>query len=304
MEKTLSLADFYRTKFGILPSEIIGKIGQFNVFSVGDYIQPDHTIPYSRKDYYKISLISGSNTVHYADKSLVVESNMLLFANPQVPYNWEPLTLDKTGSFCVFTEDFFKGYGDFKAYPLFQPHGIPILDLNDEEFKQVRTIYDKMFAEIASEYIYKYDVLRNLVTELIHTALKMRPAIMEPVEPRESCASDRITSLFFELLERQFPIESTVQSIRLHSPSDYAHQLNIHVNHLNKVLNETVGKTTKQLISERIALEARALLKHTNWTIDEISFCLGFDDSSHFIKFFKKNGQATPKEFRKNENRM
>ncbi|MBP1612690.1 MAG: putative AraC family transcriptional regulator [Bacteroidetes bacterium] len=304
MEKTLSLADFYRTKFGILPSEIIGKIGQFNVFSVGDYIQPDHTIPYSRKDYYKISLISGSNTVHYADKSLVVESNMLLFANPQVPYNWEPLTLDKTGSFCVFTEDFFKGYGDFKAYPLFQPHGIPILDLNDEEFKQVWTIYDKMFAEIASDYIYKYDVLRNLVTELIHTALKMRPAIMEPVEPIESRASDRITSLFFELLERQFPIESTVQSIRLHSPSDYAHQLNIHVNHLNKVLNETVGKTTKQLISERIALEARALLKHTNWTIDEIAFCLGFDDSSHFIKFFKKNGQATPKEFRKNGNRM
>jgi len=304
MEKTLSLADFYRTKFGILPSEIIGKIGQFNVFSVGDYIRPDHTIPYSRKDYYKISLISGSNTVHYADKTLVVESNMLLFANPQVPYNWEPLTLEKTGSFCVFTEDFFKGYGDFKAYPLFQPYGIPILDLNDEEFKQVQIIYDKMFAEIASDYIYKYDVLRNLVTELIHTALKMRPAIMEPVEPIESRASDRITSLFLELLERQFPIESTVQSIRLHSPSDYAHQLNIHVNHLNKVLKETAGKTTKQLISERIALEARALLKHTNWTIDEISFCLGFDDSSHFIKFFKKSGQVTPKAFRKSEDGM
>lgn len=149
MEKALSLADFYRIKLGILPSEIIGKIGQFNVFSLDDYVHPDHTIPYSRKDYYKISLISGSNTVHYADKTLVVENNMLLFANPQVPYNWEPVSFDKTGAFCVFTEDFFKGYGDFKAYPLFQPHGIPILDLNDEEFSQVWIIYDKMFAEIA-----------------------------------------------------------------------------------------------------------------------------------------------------------
>lgn len=49
MEKALSLADFYRTKLGILPSEIIGKIGQFNVFSLDNYIQPDHTIPYSPK---------------------------------------------------------------------------------------------------------------------------------------------------------------------------------------------------------------------------------------------------------------
>ena len=70
MEKALSLADFYRIKLGILPSEIIGKIGQFNVFSLDDYVHPDHTIPYSRKDYYKISLISGSNTVHYADKTV------------------------------------------------------------------------------------------------------------------------------------------------------------------------------------------------------------------------------------------
>ncbi len=51
MEKALSLADFYRMKLGILLSEIIGKIGQFNVFSLDDYIQLDHTIPYSRKDY-------------------------------------------------------------------------------------------------------------------------------------------------------------------------------------------------------------------------------------------------------------
>ncbi len=302
MEKALSLAEFYRIKLGILPSEIIGKVGQFNVFSLADYIHPDHTIPYNRKDYHKISLISGTNTVHYADKTLNVEKNMLLFANPQIPYNWEPLSFDKTGSFCVFTEDFFKGYGDFKSYPLFQPRGIPILDLNDEEFRQIQIIYKKIFSEMASNYIYKYDVLRNLVTELIHTALKMRPAIMQPVEYRESLASDRITSLFLELLERQFPIESTMQSIQLHSPSDYAQQLNIHVNHLNKTLKKTTGKTTKLLISERIALEARALLKYTNCTINEIAFCLGFEDPSHFIKFFKKSEQTTPNVFRKNEN--
>ncbi len=299
MEKTLSLTEFYRTSLGILPSEIIGKIGQFNVFSLSDFITgPKAAVPYSRKDYYKISLISGSNSVHYADKTLEVEHNMLLFANPQVPYNWTPVTQNLVGEFCVFTEDFFKGYGNFKAYPLFQPGGIPVLSLSDEEFNQVREIYKKMMQEISSEYVFKYDVLRNLVMELIHTALKLRPAIITPLESGGSHAASRITGLFLELLERQFPIESTMQRVKLRTPGEFAAQLNIHYNHLNKILKETTGKTTTRLLAERITLEARALLKHTDWSISDIAWCLGFEDPSHFVKFFRKNEQTTPRAFR------
>jgi AraC-like DNA-binding protein len=64
------------------------------------------------------------------------------------------------------------------------------------------------------------------------------------------------------------------------------------------VLKEVTGKTTRQLIAERIASEARALLKHTNWNISEIAWCLGFEDTSNFVKFFKKNSELTPHQFR------
>ena len=155
-----------------------------------------------------------------------------------------------------------------------------------------------MFLEIHTDYDYKYDLLRNLVFELIHEALKLQPAKLER-NKTGSKASQRITSLFMELLERQFPIENPLQQITLKSAGEFAYHLNIHANYLNRVLKETTGKTTSQLLNERISLEARALLKHTNWNIAEISWCLGFEDPSYFIKFFKKASDATPGNFRK-----
>lgn len=299
MERTESLEAFYRQKMGVLPSDIFRKTGHFNVFTMEDYAgeQPAYPMPYSRKDYYKIALIRGAHQVEYADNAYEVKQNMLMFANPQIPYNWTPASAKPTGAFCVFTEDYMKGFGNIKEYPLYQPGGTPILDITNEEAIHVMDLFNKMFKEIASEYTYKYDVLRNMVFEMIHAALKLRPALTV-IETPGSNAGHRIASLFHELLERQFPIESTVQQIRLKTPAEFADQLNVHINHLNRVLKEATGKTTTQLIAERVASEARALLKHTDWNISEIAWCLGFEDTSNFVKFFKKSSTTTPHQFR------
>ena len=80
--------------------------------------------------------------------------------------------------------------------------------------------------------------------------------------------------------------------------SQYATQLSVHVNHLNRALRETSGKTTSRLISERLIQEAKTLLLHTHWNIGEVAWCLGFEERSHFINFFKKNAEVTPGAFR------
>src|SRR5690606_31974142 len=113
-------------------------------------------------------------------------------------------------------------------------------------------------------------------------------------------AAERITSLFLELLERQFPIENTHQHIRLRTSGQYANQLNIHVNHLNRTLKEVTGKTTSSIIAERISQEAKILLSHTNWNISEIAQSLGYDEAPHFSNFFKKHTTLSPLQFRKN----
>ena len=143
--------------------------------------------------------------------------------------------------------------------------------------------------------MYKYDLLRNYVMELIHFGQKLNPIL--PIENNKKAAS-RTTTLFIELLERQFPIENISQLLKLKTPSDYAKVLSVHVNHLNRVLKETTGKTTGEIIGSRIFQEAKILLSQTQWNISEIAFTLGFEEVAHFSNFFKKHGQQSPQHFR------
>lgn len=297
MDKLESIEDFYRKKLLFMPENLKKEIGHFNVFVLDDFMGCSaKPIPYSRRDYFKISLIIGKNKVHYADKIVEIEKQVLFFANPQVPYNWEQLEEQQTGFFCVFTEAFFHQFGNLKEYPVFKPNGSPVFAIDDEQVKKIKSIFQQMITEINSDYTYKYDVLRNLVFELIHSAMKMQPANISVTQ--HSNASSRISSLFLELLERQFPIENSRQRFGLRSAADFADQLTIHVNHLNRALKETTQKTTSEIIAERILQEAKILLKHTDWNISEIAYSLGFEEPTHFNNFFKKNIQLTPSQFR------
>jgi AraC family transcriptional regulator, transcriptional activator of pobA len=297
MEKIETIEEFYKRKFDWMPDTIKNEIGHFNVFSlepfVGDKAQP---VPYKRRDYYKIMLVVGNSQVHYADKVVEVKKQALSFSSPLIPYKWEHLDNIRTGSFCVFNQHFFHQYGNLNQYSVFQPNGIHIFELIDDQVEKLAAIYKRMFEEINSDYIHKYDVLRNLVFELLHFAMKIQPTAN--FDKQQINASKRISMLFLELLERQFPIDDTHQRINLRSPSEYADQLNIHVNHLNRAAKETTQKTTSQIIAERILQESKILLKYSNWSVAEIAYALGFNEATHFNNFFKKYVQISPLKFR------
>ena len=250
MEKVEGIEDFYKRKFDWMPDNVRNDIGHFNVFTLepfaGEKAQP---IPYKRRDYYKIMLVIGNSKVHYADKVVEVKKQALSFSNPHIPYKWEHLDNVREGFFCIFNQHFFHQYGNLSQYAVFQPNGDHIFELEDEQVSKLKNIFARIFSEINSDYVHKYDVIRTLVFELIHFALKMKPSaelVRQPIH-----ASQRISTLFLELLERQFPIDENHQSVNLRSPSDFARQLNIHVNHLNRAVKETTEKTTSHLIAER-----------------------------------------------------
>ncbi|MVM30328.1 helix-turn-helix domain-containing protein [Spirosoma sp. HMF4905] len=298
MEKAETLEEFYKKKFNWLPENLQQDIGHFNVFRLEDCLGLGAPgVQYSRRDFYKISLIRGENVYHYADKSIQINGTTLMFFNPNVPYTWESLSDDKTGFFCIFTEAFFteKIRGSLSELPMFMAGSKPAYILNSTQDEHISALFLKMIDEINSDYQYKYDLLRNYVMEVIHYALKSQPS--ETLYQHQD-AKSRITAVFAELLERQFPIESPSQRFKLRSASDFAQQLSVHVNHLNRSIRETTGKTTTDYIAERVASEAKALLKHTDWNISEISYSLGFDEPAHFNYFFKKQTQLTPSAFR------
>ncbi|MGK9126213.1 helix-turn-helix transcriptional regulator [Olivibacter jilunii] len=307
--KSTSLDEFYReaAKFTgreiqtLLPRGINKEIGHFNVFDIAETIQQvkqKQVMPYNRRAYYKISFIKGKNRAEYADKVINVEKNALLFATPKVPYHWIPLDEKQGGSFCVFTDEFLiknKSGVVLDELPIFQVGGYPVFEITDEEAEEIAYIFKKIQKEIASDYAYKYDLIRNYVLELIHYGQKLQPATILHAHQN---AATRIISLFIELLERQFPIDSTHQRLMLRTAKEYAERLAIHVNHLNKVLKEHTGRTTTDIISSRIAQEAKILLKQTDWNISEIAYSLGFEEVAHFSNFFKKQTSLAPLTFR------
>ncbi|GAB3995077.1 response regulator transcription factor [Spirosoma daeguense] len=302
MEKGETLEELYKRKFDEeaypwIPDNIRREIGHFNLFRlepvVGDKAKP---APYRRRDYYKIMLVVGNSQVHYADKVIKVNKQALSFSNPFIPYRWEHLDQIRSGFYCIFNQQFFNQYGNLSQYDVFQPGGNHIFELTDEQVPQVEQIYKRMFEEIGSDYIHKYDVLRNLVFELLHFAMKMQSTSKFEKQPLN--ASQRISTLFLELLERQFPIDDTHQQVTFRSPSDFATQLNVHVNHLNRAVKETTQKTTSQLIAERILQESKTLLQRSTWNVVDIAYALGFTEATHFNNFFKKHVNVSPLKFR------
>jgi AraC-like DNA-binding protein len=253
---------------------------------------------YNRRAYYKISFISGRNKAEYADKVIEIEKNALLFATPKIPYHYLPQDDNQSGHFCIFTADFLihtKSGVIIDELPIFKPGGYPIFQLTDEQAEEIASLFGKMHKELASSYAYKYDLLRNYLLELIHYGQKLQP--VTALYPALT-ASARISSLFIELLERQFPIESPHQKLDLRTARDYANRLAVHVNHLNKALKENTGKTTRDLISSRIIQEAKILLKQSEWNISQIAYSLGFEEVAHFSNFFKKQTSLTPLSYR------
>jgi len=301
--QTVTIDNFYKETGAIIPEGMHKEIGHFNVFKIAELHdtlrkKPGQGMPYNRRAYYKISLIRGRNKAEYADKVIDIETSALLFATPKIPYHYNPLDENQQGYFCIFTADFLsqaKSGISLDALPIYQPGGLPVFMLNEEAIEDLDYIFKKMYREINSDYAYKYDLLRNYVLELIHYGQKLQPATA--LHPAHT-ASARISSLFIELLERQFPIESPNQTIGLRSAKEFADRLAVHVNHLNKVLKEQVGKTTTELISSRIMQEASILLKQTNWNISEIAYSLGFEEVAHFSNFFSKHAAVSPVSFR------
>lgn len=297
-----SLEEFYRHTASLIPENINKEIGHFNVFRIDELMarmREKGEMPYNRRAYYKISLIIGKNRAEYADKIIDIKKNALLFATPRIPYNYIPQDEQQAGHFCIFTADFLmpnKSGVVLDELPIFRPGGYPVFELTAEDKKELSSIFLKMHREIASNYAYKYDLIRNYVLELIHFGQKLQPAT---TLYNTHNASARVSSLFIELLERQFPIESAGQRLALRSAKDFADRLSVHVNHLNKVLKENTGKTTTVLIGARIAQEAKILLKQTDWNISEVAYSLGFEEVAHFSNFFKKQTGFAPLAFRR-----
>lgn len=144
------------------------------------------------------------------------------------------------------------------------------------------------FSEQHSERFYfplLKDSCNTLVSFLISQFLHQDPPIANPSRYA------LVTKSFRKLLEKNYR--------QLKRAGDYANELNISVPYLNECVSITTGKSVSKNIHNRIILEAKRMLYHTDKSVKEISFDLGYDDYTYFSKLFKKISGTSGLAFRK-----
>jgi AraC-like DNA-binding protein len=104
---------------------------------------------------------------------------------------------------------------------------------------------------------------------------------------------------FFGLLEEEVSNINYEKPIKLRTAQEFADSLKLHPNYLNRILKKRTGQNVSKHIKGRLLDECKALLLQTSWTLEQISYAVGFSDQPNFNFFFKKNTGFTPNAFRK-----
>jgi AraC-like DNA-binding protein len=273
------------------------KLKGFKIHSISNPINP--SFPHSRRDFYKIGLVTGNMTVRYGDKLAELNNTSLFFINPNIPHSVVRHSKNVSGYACLFTDAFISGRERteiLKSSPLFQFDEAPVIRLNKEQALFMTGLFQKMLSVHSGDYDYKNELLRNCIELIIHEAIRIQPP---QNRLHHTNAAARITNLFTDLLEKQFPVESTEGPLRLRTANDFAETLSVHVNYLNRSVKQITGKPTSVHIANRIAAEAKALLLYTDWSVTDIAYSLGFEYPTYFNNYFKRLTGTTPQSIRK-----
>jgi AraC family transcriptional regulator, transcriptional activator of pobA len=131
-------------------------------------------------------------------------------------------------------------------------------------------------------------VLRHLLGMLLIRLERTRRHLTPQIETLTDQA--QIYQAFLTLLDQHFKTDTAVQF--------YANQLHITPRQLSSTVSHFAGRTAKQLIQDRRMLEARRYLQHTNASVKEIAYVLGFHDPSYFSKAFKQAVGVSPHQYK------
>ncbi|MEM7102755.1 MAG: helix-turn-helix transcriptional regulator [Bacteroidota bacterium] len=246
-----------------------------------------------RTSFYHILWFKEGSPLHMVDfETVKIDPNSILFLNKNVVHRF-----DKSGGFdgvaIIFTDDFFcRTTADTK----FLYNSILFHDLLSvskismtEKASQFEHIFSLMMAELTTPNDKSQGViLKNLLHNFL--LLSERERRSQGFKEIKNDANLEHVMLFKDLLENDFRSHKKV--------SYYAEKLLVTPKRLNRATSTVLGLTPKEMIKDRVLLEAKRLLAYTNDSVKSIGYSLGYDEPTNFIKSFRKNTDSTPIEFR------
>lgn len=167
---------------------------------------------------------------------------------------------------------------------------IPAITLSKKESIIIQNILDDIKYETDNEDVANEEMLRILLKQIIIKATRIWKAKHQLDEP--------VKNTEIEFL-RKFSLLVEMNFKQLHTVSDYAKLLFVTPKNLNKKVTQFGKQSPNEIIKDRIITEAKRLLAHTNLTIKEIGYTLGYEDDAYFIRLFTTQSGISPQQFRK-----
>jgi AraC family transcriptional regulator, transcriptional activator of pobA len=252
----------------------------------------DHSFveePHRHNSYVLVFFTKGSGTHEIDFDVFTIQAGSMFFLQPGQIHHWN-LSDDVEGFVIFYSQEMYNLYfgqktiGDYPFYSSVDNKPEMVFDL--AESKAILPYFNTMIAETKENHRFKQDKIMNLL-DCIHIEIARK---YTETNLHEAHSYNVKMKSFEVILEKNFKIEKT--------PSFYASQLHITLKHLNRICNEILQKTTTEVITDRIILEAKRMLMDKKMTVNEIATALGYDDYSYFTRLFKKHTKITPSAFR------
>ncbi|MEL6717257.1 MAG: helix-turn-helix transcriptional regulator [Bacteroidota bacterium] len=244
--------------------------------------------------FHAILFVLEGEGYHYIDfKKYKYQAGSIIFISKEQVHAFER-NMERNAFFLLFREEFLAR--DAATSNLLQQLSLynyhlypPVINLNPQQLELFTILADRMKKE--------FDAPDDLLTEeLIHSALKIFLCLAERIRketrqfaPRSKYHEEYLK--FQKLLKKHILKSRKVQF--------YADQLIVSPKTLNRITQEMLGQSAKNYIHELAIIEMKRLLMNTSYTIKEIAYESGFEETTNFVKYFKKHTAMNPSEFRK-----
>ncbi len=246
-----------------------------------------------RIDFYMLIYVTEGIGRHFVDfVGYDVEPDTLLIVskNQIQQYDWSRRI---NGHMVLFTEDFLRrALFDFdKAFAnlLFEP-----ITTNNYCLKQAHALRDDL-ERLIQEYhngpddSEKVSILSRQLGIIMLKAERLRRKELSSSEQMAESSTRLIA--FRDLLEANFQSQWTAQQ--------YAEKLGISRKTLGNLTRKNLNRTPKEVIDQRLILEIKRMLAHSDYSIKEIAFALGFSEATNMVKYFNRLEETTPSDFRR-----
>ncbi|SFW88962.1 helix-turn-helix domain-containing protein [Chitinophaga sancti] len=294
-----TLADQYR--YNNLPTDLIHLNSEFTIFNLADLHQPmPFSLPLSRLNFFVFGFIKEARGSYTLDHhTFDFKPNTIYFTNPGHYRSFRHDEI-KEAYLITFSESFLREsiHGNiFDEFPFLLTETVPAKTVTPEVFNQFERLYLQIHQEYTGQSPFRKKIIISLFFALL---LKYKEYFFMDYSPiYEGNRGSEIVVNFKKLLDKHYRELANGSANEVFRLQDYADAQNLHPNYLGNVIKAKTGKTIGMWISEKSVAESRSLLQNTSLPVKDIAYRLGFTDTAHFSKFFKKQLGISPVVYRK-----